>query len=611
MEYRKEVDGLRALAVLPVILNHAKIPPFFGGFVGVDIFFVISGFLISSIIWKDVSNDKFSIVDFYERRARRIIPALVLVILVSCVAAYFTMLPDDLENFAQSVVATLAFSNNILLTLTSGYWELGSDFKPLLHTWSLGVEEQFYLIYPLLVMLLYRFKKQWFGPALIAGIIVSLFLSIWLTPKFPDASFYLIHTRAWELLLGAVCAYYKPRWELSAKGANWASLIGLLFIILSIVGIDEKTPYPSGYAILPCLGTALLLLYAEKGTFANRVLTIPVFVGVGVISYSAYLWHQPLFSFARILSIAPPSMAEMIALSLLTIALSYLSWRFVEQPFRDRKRFSRKQIFTYSALACGTLIVAGLAVYRFSGLPERIPGIGLGQGSYIAYNERVFDYKKDAFPTDGKPRILVLGNSTGRDLTNILLESGNFASATIIYRDDISLCKGDPVTPIGAALLNQADAIVIAANFRVEGRCDGLDTGKYTNANKPLLVVGPKHFGYNLNAYMHTPQADRPTVRALTLAQTFDANAYYRRLAGQARYVDLVAMTDRKFGGFPIFDAKGAILSADRVHVTRAGAIFFAGFIFDNPAWKPVLAAANPGISDRRPQSASEPVAAP
>lgn len=588
MKYRKEIDGLRSLAVLPVILNHAKLPFFSGGFVGVDIFFVISGFLISKIIYTDIIQEKFSIISFYERRARRIVPALALIMVVSFLVAYVTMLPEDLDNFSQSVVATLLFSNNILLTITSGYWDLGSDFKPLLHTWSLGVEEQFYFIYPIILLVVLRFWPRRFPHMVMLGIILSLSASIILTPRFPNSSFYLIHTRAWELLAGALAAYYVDRLALSERSKNIFSLVGLFAICASVVCYSDALAYPSYYAVMPCMGAALILLFATPNTIAYRILSTSVLVGVGLISYSIYLWHQPLFAFARVMSVKPPSPMLMLALSVATLPLAYMTWRYVERPFRDRSVISRNGVFLFTVLSTLILGVAGLVTYRMAGVPERVPGIGLGHGKHIAYNERIFGYKKDAFQT-AKPHLLVVGSSTARDLTNVMLESHKFDGYEIIYRDDVTVCDHDAFAQPHGDLLTSANAVVWAASYLPDDRCHFIDLNRYPLKGKPFVLTGPKHFGYNLNSYIFTPAADRPRVRAVLMPETYAANQVYRDLVPAEHYVDLLKALQARFGGVPVFDAQGRILSADRVHLTEAGAKFFAPFLFDDPAWRPIL----------------------
>lgn len=373
MQYRAEVDGLRAIAVIPVILFHAGAPGFAGGYVGVDIFFVISGYLITSIIMKDVERQRFSLVDFYERRARRIMPALAVVVACSTVAAYLLMPPNYLTQYAQSVVAVMLFAANIYFYLTTNYFATEADEKPLLHTWSLGVEEQFYVFFPLLIMALMPFGRRMLYGAMIALAIVSLgFAHVLLIKGELAANFFLIFSRTWELVLGALVALM-PIAALTRNGAvnQLLSFAGLLAIIYAIAVFDVNTPFPSVYALVPVVGACLLVLFAQPGTWAWRLLSQRFLVGIGLISYSLYLWHQPLFSFLRLKWIGePPAVAFALAI-VLTFMLAYLSWKYVEQVFRDRNRYSRKAIFAGSAAFLSTFIVIGLTGHLTKGFNAR------------------------------------------------------------------------------------------------------------------------------------------------------------------------------------------------------------------------------------------------
>jgi peptidoglycan/LPS O-acetylase OafA/YrhL len=295
--YRPEIDGLRALAVIPVILFHAGFSAFSGGFVGVDIFFVISGYLITGILIRELEEQNFSIITFYERRARRILPALYFVILICVPFAWAWMLPEDLKDFFQSIVAVLFFASNVLFFTENGYFDGPSEEKPLLHTWSLAVEEQYYIFFPLLLLLLWRFGKRPVFHVLTVFALFSLVLSELTWRTNPDANFFLAHTRAWELLAGALAAFYVSK--AGVKDSNTLSSIGLIVILASIFLYDDSIPFPSIYALLPVLGTVCLILFAHPKTMVFYLLSRPVFVGIGLISYSAYLWHQPILVFLK------------------------------------------------------------------------------------------------------------------------------------------------------------------------------------------------------------------------------------------------------------------------------------------------------------------------
>lgn len=593
MERRNDIDGLRAVAVLGVVLHHAGLAALPGGFVGVDVFFVISGFLISRIITDGVADGSFSLAHFYERRARRILPALIPVVALSLIAGYWLLLPDDYENLGQSAVATLFFANNALLTLTSGYWDLAATFKPLLHTWSLGVEEQFYIAYPLLALLVLRRRPRLFAPMLAGGIAISLLLSVTLSARQPDASFYLIHTRAWELLLGALSAWYMLRARQPERVARMLALAGLAMIVGAMLLIDETAPYPGWRALLPCVGTALILRHGPAGGLAQRVLGWGPLVLVGLASYSIYLWHQPLFAFARAASVTPPGAGPMAALTLATLGIGYASWRWIEQPFRDARRWPLRPFLTLGIAATALTGAAGLTLSITSGLPHRAQGMGLDAGDYAAYNNAAFRFQKDAFSDPARPNLLVIGNSMARDMVNMLVESGQFDGFEIVYRTDAHICTLHRTTGVTRQLIADAQAVIFVASVSAPGRCKASPAERdAVLAGKAWLLIGPKHFGYNLNASLRIPAAQRPGLRARLLPETIAANSAYAALVPPAHYVDLLGSMQRRHGGLPVFDAQGRILSADRIHLTQAGAQFFAVTVLDDTAWRPLLAIA-------------------
>ncbi len=332
MIYRREIDGLRAIAVVPVILFHARLPVFSGGFVGVDIFFVISGFLITQLLLEDIETDRFSILRFYERRARRILPALLFMMLCCLPVAWAVMLPSQLHAFSESVIAVVLFCSNMLFWSQDGYFTAPAELKPLLHTWSLAVEEQFYLVFPLLLLTVRRLGRHRALLCLIALTAISFAASEWGWRHRPSANFYFAITRAWELFAGAICGFLVAGRPIRAH--NQISALGLLAVLFALLMFDRDTPAPSIYLALPVIGTALVLLYADQDTIVGRALGHRLFVGIGLISYSAYLWHQPLLAFARIWTIALPEWPLRAALALLSLAIGWLSWRFVERPFR-------------------------------------------------------------------------------------------------------------------------------------------------------------------------------------------------------------------------------------------------------------------------------------
>lgn len=365
MKYRAEIDGLRALAVMPVLLFHAGFDLFSGGFVGVDVFFVISGYLITTILIQDLEKDQFSIVNFYERRARRILPALFMVMLVCVPFAWLWMLPSQMEDFSHSLIAVSLFASNILFWRESGYFAATAEEKPLLHTWSLSVEEQYYVLFPIFLILTWRFKKNRVFWMIVVMAAISLVLSEWGWRNKGTANFYLAPTRAWELFAGSIAAFIVQKKGIQKN--NLLAFMGLTAILFAIFAYDETIPFPSVYTLVPVLGVVLLVLYAEKDTFVAKLLGMKAFVGIGLISYSAYLWHQPLFAFTRIKSIEQPSSYFKLLLIILSLLLAYVSWRFVEKPFRSKAKVKRATIFSFSIM--GLIFFAGLG---YSGLLTKL-----------------------------------------------------------------------------------------------------------------------------------------------------------------------------------------------------------------------------------------------
>src|SRR6056297_20083 len=337
MHYRADIDGLRALAVLPVLAFHAGLAPFSGGFVGVDVFFVISGYLIAGLILPRIRAGRFSLLEFYERRARRLLPALFVVMAVSGALAAALFLPAELREFGQSAVAATLFASNVLFSRETGYFETEAALKPLLHTWSLGVEEQFYLLFPLLLMALAarRAGRVALVPVLAALALASLALAAWAVPRAPAFAFYLLPTRLWELMLGALLAV-APLPALRRRAVREAAAAaGLAAILWAMLRYSEATPFPGPAALLPCLGAALVIHAGASGpTAVSRALSLGPVVFVGLISYALYLWHWPVLVFAEYAAVRELTTVETGAALALSGVLAALTWRFVERPFR-------------------------------------------------------------------------------------------------------------------------------------------------------------------------------------------------------------------------------------------------------------------------------------
>ncbi|WP_181373184.1 acyltransferase family protein [Massilia glaciei] len=352
---------MRALAVLPVVFFHAGFQTFSGGFVGVDIFFVISGYLITTIIISDMEKGAFSLADFYERRARRILPALYIVMFSCLGLAWVSLMPADLKSFAQSLIAVSGFGSNFLFWQAGGYFATAAELAPLLHTWSLAVEEQFYLIFPVFLMLAWGSGRRRTLLMLALVAVASLALAQWAAMNRPGAAFFLLPMRGWELLLGAFAAFHLKAGgrEPHAWLGQLGGLLGLLLIVFAVLAFDKQTPFPGLYALVPTVGSVLILLFAGPQTLVGRLLGSQLLVGVGLISYSTYLWHQPLLAFAKHRYLSELDTTVSGVLIAASVALGYLTWRFVEAPFRDRRRFGRRRIVGYSLAGSAFFILVG------------------------------------------------------------------------------------------------------------------------------------------------------------------------------------------------------------------------------------------------------------
>lgn len=375
MNYRREIDGLRALAVLPVIFFHAGFDTFRGGFVGVDVFFVISGYLITSIIISEKEAGVFTLKSFYERRARRILPALFVVMTACLFLAWFTILPSDIKDFSRSLIYVPVFLSNVLFSQQTGYFDTSSELKPLLHTWSLAVEEQYYVLFPLFMLLLWKYKRDMIPHALAAIGVASLAYAHHLVGTRPESAFFLLPSRIWELLIGASLAWLVNQRRISISKSQLGSATGLMLLLYAVFAFGKNTPFPGLSALVPTIGAALIILFATPTTFVGYLLGSKALVGLGLISYSLYLWHQPLFAFARHKTFGAPGSAVLAASIFAAITLAYLTWRFVEQPVRQRRVLSKRGLIVSSIAISAIFLAIGTYGKNSEGFPKRFPAL--------------------------------------------------------------------------------------------------------------------------------------------------------------------------------------------------------------------------------------------
>lgn len=380
-KYRPEIDGLRALAVLAVVFYHAGfgLP---GGFVGVDVFFVISGYLITSLIIKDLEAGKFSMIDFWARRARRILPALFVVVMVTLAVGWVVLLPSDFRELGLSAAWQSVFSANFFFWRNTGYFGGVADEKPLLHTWSLAVEEQFYLFIPLVLLGVFHFtstrKRRILLGLIVTGVFVSLITSAVTIAMQPSAAFYLLPTRAWELLFGSFVALLPSSARQGGMKSELMCWVGLALIVVPCFAYTEQTPFPGLAAVPPCLGSLLFIRFGNRDRDGRQATVARIFsarplVFTGLISYSFYLWHWPLLAYGHYLcpfrEVPWPYRIGLVALS---FGMAILSWKFVETPFRLRRFFqSDRRILSLGTVGLATILLSGMAISLLDGVPDR------------------------------------------------------------------------------------------------------------------------------------------------------------------------------------------------------------------------------------------------
>ena len=407
-EHRPDIDGLRAVAILPVLAFHTGIHAVRGGFVGVDVFFVISGYLITQVLLKDIHRGRFSLAAFYERRIRRILPALVVVLAATLVGGFVLCLPNELVDLCKSAIAAALSASNFYFWDIAGYFDSPTLTKPLLHTWSLAVEEQFYIFWPMCLFLACRWIPRHVLAATVCLAVVSLAVASVQAFTSPSASFYLVHARAWELSAGSVLALGIFPTPLSWLARNVLAAMGLGLIVFSCLGIDRTMPFPGLLAIPPCLGTAMIILAGRDGSsIVGKALALRPIAFVGLISYSLYLWHWPVVVLQRNYGMpinGGSDMLQKLTMIGCSLVLAILSWRLIEQPFRTgRLRPSRSTLFRIAGTSTAAVLALALVGYGFNGFPGRYSQHDLQIASFLNYDSIAMNRVGRCFLIDSSP----------------------------------------------------------------------------------------------------------------------------------------------------------------------------------------------------------------
>lgn len=436
LDYRPEIDGLRAIAVFGVLFYHVglKCP---GGYVGVDVFFVISGYLITSLLLRDLESSRFSIVRFWERRCRRIMPALVVMVLVTLLVGCVLLLPQDYLKLGRSALFQSLFASNIFFWQDAGYFTSEAAEKPLLHTWSLAVEEQFYLTTPLLLMVTARGGRKRVLRVLLVLFAASFGWGMWRLEQDPAGAFFLLPSRAWELVTGSLLAALPATWNHGlGRWREAAAWLGLACILGAYMGYSEEIRFPGLAALPPVLGAALFIWSNQRPagdvppTWVGRLFTLRPLVFLGLISYSLYLWHWPVLAFINYWSFAPMGKGGKLAVVLGSLLLAVLSWRFVETPFRRKLLVSQRSLLLAAGGAIALLLLAGLGIAHFQGLPWRLPAYlthGYGKNSEACFMFTHQTYAKDLARDDLVP----LGNRGPGGEVRVVLWGDSHAMAAL------------------------------------------------------------------------------------------------------------------------------------------------------------------------------------
>jgi len=575
MQFRNDINGLRAIAVLPVLFFHAQWPLFSGGFLGVDVFFVISGFLITSLIIENLNTQSFSLISFYDRRVRRILPALLFTCIITTVFAFLLMLPYDLKNYGQSLLATVLSANNILLYLTSGYWSLAAEFKPLYHTWSLAVEEQYYLLIPILLLLAFKvFKKsQTFVMFSIIFMLLIVSFSLSLMSDNKEFNFLIISHRMWELLAGSACALIAPYIKTSK---NELALIGLMAILISYFFPYLISSNQAIYTLVPVVGTMMIILFSSNNSFLGTVLSIKPMTIIGSISYSIYLLHMPLLAFLRLSTEGPVTVSTQLVTVFISLPLAYISWRYVEVIFKNSSIISHRLFYSLHVILAIALVIIGYSLHKTYGL-ETLKAGHQNTISQQHYTDAPKQLIKTNFTNQTQKNLLIIGNSFARDIINMLIENNVKSHYEIIYQPTLD-------SALKNKLLKQADTVLVVSSqgLKYEVKATRLRNSSLKlhhffeqNAHDNVYYVGTINFGYNNNFIRRKQLFENKTFiynyRVSPNPAPILANQIEKSI-WQDRYIDIFSSLIDAQKKVPMFTEQGQLISYDTNHITPAGA---------------------------------------
>ena len=479
IKYRPEIDGLRAIAVGVVILYHAQLTifgykSFQGGFIGVDIFFVISGYLITSIILKELLiTNTFSFKNFYERRIRRLLPPILFVILISLPFGWKYLLPSSFIDFSKSILYSLGFSSNFYFHYSGQiYGAVSGLFKPFLHTWSLSVEEQYYIIFPMIIVFIIKYLRNYLAHILIFSFIISLGFADWTSKNFPSASFYFLHTRIWELLAGSILAYIEITRGYRSKNQSLNLIlpsVGIFLVAHSVIFFNDSMRHPSYFTLSPVIGVCFIIWFSDKNDLVTKILSTKLFVGIGLISYSLYLWHYPIFAFYRY-TFAKSSLTIEILIICCLFIISSFSYFFVEKNFRNPKFNFNKILKILISLILIICLICSYIIYK-KGFPNKgiIDGINIDFKFYV---DEILNWQEKNMSTtidENKEIITVIGDSHAANFALMFQTNSDLFSDykfVPIRIEKFSQIMTDKNTRIdGSELIKKSNILVFSLNY--------------------------------------------------------------------------------------------------------------------------------------------------
>jgi peptidoglycan/LPS O-acetylase OafA/YrhL len=579
---------MRALAVLSVIIFHSGYLP--NGFLGVDIFFVISGYLITGILQREVESGHFSLANFYLRRIRRILPLTLLVTALALALGIKTMLPDDLENLSQSIIATNFFGNNILQALTvRNYWDIANEYKPLMHTWSLGVEEQYYFGVPIVFFLIIRKRPELTLKLL--TVVCAASLAAWLAPGVQDfIKFYHSPFRFWELCAGGLSALTLGRTQAAGlpRAPMWLAMTALLVAPGGLI--------PKELSTMACvLLSALLLTPGHRDWVTLSIISQPWVVYIGKISFSLYMWHQLVLAYGRYVWKAELTGVDLMQLLALTFVLSAASYRWIEQPFRDKRRIGTPTVLGLTSATTAATTAFSAYIYLHAGVLHDVPEMNIEAANaqrnmHAVYNQSAGVFDREFQGTPGATKVLVIGNSFGRDWINVILLSKAAAQA------DISYVELPDEHPQLRSRVQQAD--VIFTTSEEKGEID-----RYKLPRDKTWVIGVKNFGVS-NGYFYNHRADEYLQQRTALAPGLLEKNETIRTHTPDHYLDLIGKVIDKDRKVPVFTPDGRFISQDCRHFTKAGAGFYAELFAQQLS---ELIPGKPSVSRQASHGSSEP----